>query len=223
MKLYLSSYKLGNEVDELKKWIQTNGNEIAFIFNARDVYPESEHKKESINRDIKELQDVGFDVKVIDLKNYFDNDRLSDDLKKFKAFFVIGGNTFALRKAMELSGFDNYLLNISKMDNYLYGGYSAGICVLSKTLEGLSIVDEPINPYNDDKINYNGIGLIDYTLIPHYKSVHPESYLVDKTVEYFDENNLPYKTLQDGDVFITDTLNNKKEITGMCYSKKKSY
>ena len=74
---------------------------------------------------------------------------------------MIGGNTFTLRLAMKYSGFDNYLIEISNNDKYLYAGYSAGICVLAPKLNGLDLVDEPINPYNNEGTQYDGKALKD--------------------------------------------------------------
>ncbi len=205
MKLYLSSYKIGNEKEYLKNWIKKNGNEIVFIANSRDIHPESGEKEEKIQNDILELKEQGFEVKKIDLKKYFGKEiDLKKDLEKYKAFYVIGGNTYALRLAMKYSGFDNFLKEIAKKENYLYAGYSAGICVLSPSLEGLDIVDEPINPYNNDEVIYEGIGLLDFVPVPHYKSDHPESYLVDRVVEYYTEKSINFKTLKDGEVIIFD-------------------
>lgn len=205
MKLYLSSYKIGNYENELKNWIKENGNKILLIPNSRDIYPESERKTNGINNDILLLEQIGFDVKILSLEDYFGNyNKLKQDLKDYRAFWAIGGNTFVLRKAMQLSGFDKYLIEISNKDNYLYGGYSAGICVLAPSLKGLNLVDEPINPYNDENIIYDGIGLIDYLPVPHYKSDHPESELVDNVVKYCDDNEITYETLSDGDVFIQE-------------------
>lgn len=204
MKLYLSSYKLGNNEEELKNWIKQNGSEIILIPNSRDVFEESERKRNGIDKDIEMLERVGFNVKEVSLINYFDNYiKLKKDFEPYRAFFAIGGNTFALRKAMQLSGFDKFLKEISSKENYLYAGYSAGICVLANNLRGLELVDEPINPYNKDEISYEGIGLIDYLPIPHYKSNHPESELVEDAVIYCKENGLKYKTLSDGDVILT--------------------
>lgn len=104
MKLYLSSYKLGDKKEELKKWIVEHNNKICLIPNSRDVYPDGERKINGIQEDVKELEDLGFDVTVISLKDYFDNnEELYKILKEFNAFYVIGGNTFALRQAMYLS------------------------------------------------------------------------------------------------------------------------
>ena len=44
MILYLSSYKLGNKTEFLKKWINENGNKLALIVNARDAKEQNERK-----------------------------------------------------------------------------------------------------------------------------------------------------------------------------------
>lgn len=201
MKLYLSSYKLGNRIDELKSWIKEHGNKIVLIPNSRDIYEDLERLRNGILNDKMMLEEIGFDVDIISLKDYFNNqEKLFEDFNKYNAFFVIGGNTFALRKAMQLSGFDGYLMNQVDNDNFLYAGYSAGICVLSPNMKGLEFVDEPLNPYNDESVIYDGIGILDYVIVPHYKSDHPESHLVDKVVDYMNENGIKYVTLSDGDV-----------------------
>ena len=203
MKLYLSSYKLGNKTEELKKWIAEHNNKICLIPNSRDVFPDGERKTKGIQEDAKDLQDLGFDVTVISLKDYFNRkEELSKRLEEFNAFYVIGGNTFALRQAMYLSGFDEYLKSIEDKANYLYAGYSAGICVLAKDMHGLEIVDDPsMNPYGIETI-WEGLGYFDYIFLPHYKSNHKETKLIDDSVEYCNKNNIKYKTLHDGDVII---------------------
>lgn len=205
MKLYLSSYKIGNRKEELKKWIYEHGNKICLIPNSRDIYPENERKANGIQSDVDELTDLGFDVTVISLKDYFENkEELLNELEKFNAFYVIGGNTFALRQAMYLSGFDKYLTTIEDNPNYLYAGYSAGICVLAKDMHGLEICDDSnINPYGIDTM-WNGLGYFDYIFLPHYKSNHKETQLIDDSVEYCNKHNIKYKTLRDGDVIIQE-------------------
>ncbi len=212
MLLYLSSYKLGNKTEVLKKWIQENGKTIVIIANSRDWSPDTDEKEESIKRNITELQELGFSVVRIDLRDYFKNKvKLKEDLEKYNAFYVIGGNTYTLRMAMKYSGFDEYIKGVSKKGNYLYSGYSAGICVLSQDLSGLDLVDEPINPYSDEPILYEGLGLLDYVPVPHYKSNHPESALVDKVVNLFNEKGIKYKALKDGDVIVQDTEKERVE------------
>ena len=207
MKLYLSSFKIGNKAEELKKWITENDNKICLIPNAMDVSLESK-KELRIQEGIRELEELGFEVTVTFLEEYFgEKEKLREHLKEFYAFYVLGGNTFILRQAMYLSGFDECLKELAAKPNYLYAGYSAGICVLAEDLHGLEIVDSPNeNPYDYDHVIWKGIGLIDYLPMPHYKSDHPESALMDEEIAYCRKNNIIYKTLRDGDVIIENTL-----------------
>lgn len=201
MKLYLSSYKLGNESDCLKDWISNNDNKILLIPNSRDANIQNEVAKSKIEQNKKMLEEVGFEVEILDLKKYFNNyQSLKEKVKEYNAFCVIGGNVFVLRQAMKLSGFDKYLIDNINNRNILYIGYSAGSCVLSKNLNGFHLVDDPINPYNTDEVIYEGIGIIDYSIAPHYKSNHKESELIDNVIEYFEKYNIKYKAIKDGDV-----------------------
>ena len=202
MTLYLSSYALGNDVSYLKKWIKEKGKDIIFISNAHDNDIDEEDYEDKMKDKIKLLESVGFNVKKIDLKEYFTNNKkLLDDIKGYNVFFIRGGNTFILRKAFELSSFDKFLIN-NKDKDILYIGESAGCCILSKTLDGVDIEDEPINIYNDDKVPYDGLGLIDFSPVPHYKSEYVDQTIINDTIEYLKSKNIKYKTIRDGDVII---------------------
>ena len=65
MKLYLSSYKIGNKKEELIDWIGEHGNKICLIPNSRDIYPESERKVKGIQEDVDDLTNLGFEVTVM--------------------------------------------------------------------------------------------------------------------------------------------------------------
>ncbi len=209
MKLYLSSYKLGNDIELLKEWVKNN-NKMLVIPNALDVFEDSERKTNGILDKCKDLQELGFETQILDLRNYFNKeDELRRYLQDYNSFYVLGGNVFVLRQAMKLSGFDNYLNDISKLDNYLYAGFSAGICVLAKDLHGIHLADKPEkDPYNYGNIIWDGIGIIDYMPVPHFDTPeHPESHLMYDVVKYLQDNNLPYQTLRDGDVIIEPEKN----------------
>ena len=214
MQLYLSSYKLGNKQEILKEWIKNHGNKIILIANSRDIFEDGPRKEAGIKRDTEALENLGFEVKNLSLKDYFGQyEKLRKELEGYYAFYVIGGNTFSLIQAMKYSGFDQYLKEISRDSKYLYAGYSAGICVLAPRLEGLHLVDEPKNPYSSEKVTYQGIGLINYVPVPHYKSDHPESKMADNVVDYMKQNNIEYKTLHDGDVIIENLVEKIKLVT----------
>ena len=209
MKLYLSSYRIGNEAEELKKWIAKNNNKICIITNARDYSLDKTWTEQRLAIDIAQLEDVGFEVSILDLRKYFNNNNkaLKNYLKNFNSVYVVGGNTFVLRQAMKLSGFDEYLKEKMEDSKFLYCGYSAGICVLAKDLQGLQIVDDPhSNPYGYCETIWEGLGILDYLPLPHFKSDHPESELIDEEVEYCIKNNIRYRTLQDGEVIIFNIM-----------------
>lgn len=213
MKLYLSSYNLGDKAEVLKDWIKTSkDNKIALIPNAGD-FSTREIRDEYVKKHIALLNGVGFDTSVVDLQDYFGKEKeLVKELQKYHAYFANGGNCFNLRQAMKLSGFDKYLLTLKDKDNYLYGGWSAGVCVLAKSMKGIELCDDPTsNPYNHPPI-YEGIGLLDYLICPHYKSDHKETKMIDDVVAYMQKNNLLYKTLRDGEVIIQDTKTKETQI-----------
>lgn len=204
MKLYLSSYRLGNKESFLKEWAKKHDNRVLIIINAQDMYLDDEDREIRNMNKCEDLIRVGFVPTILDLRKYFNNEnKLREDIKGYHAFYVIGGNTFILRRSMKLSGFDNYLKEIVNMPDYLYIGYSAGICVLAPSLHGIDLEDEPdIDPYNYGKIIWDGLGFLEYTPIPHYGSLYSPK--ASDTVSYMKEHNIKYKTLRDGEVIITD-------------------
>ena len=207
MEYYLSSYKIGGEkeVQRLRGLIPPN-KRTAYISNALDFSDDLERRKQSEQADISQLKSVGLDVKRFDLRNYFDRpEKLENDLRQYGVIWVRGGNVFVLRQAMKLSGFDNVLKKFASENNdILYGGYSAGVCVLAPSLKGLELVDDITKrPYpQQQELIWEGLGLVDYVIVPHYKSNHPESELIDKIVEQYKKDGTKFRTLKDGEAIV---------------------
>ena len=206
MKFYLSSYKLGLKTDKLKEMIPVNNKKIAYISNALDFSDDLERRRQSEQVDIEQLNEIGLnEIEKLDLRDYFGKkNALEKKISEFGTIWVRGGNCFVLRQAMKLSGLDEILKDLLTKEDFLYGGYSAGVCVLAPTLRGLELVDDlNVKPYKDQKETIlDGVGLLNYTIVPHYKSDYPESIKVDQTIEYMKKNNIPYKPLRDGEVII---------------------
>lgn len=205
MKLYLSSYKIGDETQVMRNWIAHNGNKILIIANAKDQYTDLERVEKGTLNDMEQLESVGFEVEKLDLRNYFGKkEELEQIFTKVKAFYVVGGNTFVLRKAMKLSGFDELLMKYAKQPDYFYGGYSAGVCVLLKDMSGIAMMDDPnIDPYNSGLAAiYQGIGFVQETIIPHFESEHEETEAANNAVKFCKDKNIAYRTLRDGEVII---------------------
>lgn len=106
---------------------------------------------------------------------------------------------------MYLSSCDEIIKNMQN-HNFLYSWYSAWICILAPSLEALQQVDDPtVTPYKESQnVIFEGLWILDYIILPHYKSDHPESADIDKEVEFCKQNNIPFKTLWDGEVIIIE-------------------
>ena len=203
MKLYLSSYKFGNYTEELVK-LSSSNKKAGVIMNAVD-WGDPVRVETSLKDQIEVLKSLGFVPEQIDLRNYFDKpDELRKHLSSFGLVWVYGGNTFVLKRAYEQSGFDKIIKDMLQKDEIVYAGFSAGIVILSKSLKGLEIVDDPTvvpEGYKKD-FSWDGLGILDYHVAVHYKSDHPESSDIDKEIEYCEKNDIPYKTLSDGEVIV---------------------
>ena len=206
MKLYLSSYGLGNDPNLLAALVGDN-KRAAIIMNAQDAVS-PERRAERLQKEIDGLTALGLQPEELDLRNYFkDSSNLEHDLAKYGLLWLRGGNAFILRRAMVQSGFDQAIRNLFAKDEIVYGGFSAGICVLTPDLHGIELVDDPnVVPegYNSE-ILWEGMGLVDFAIAPHYRSDHPESAAIEKVVEYYKKHEIPYKALHDGQVILANS------------------
>jgi dipeptidase E len=196
MKLYLSSFQLGNDPGILAAIVGDKNKNAAVIANAADG-GDSARRQQYVEQQIVALHELGFKAEELDLRDYFDTTKnLEKALTKYGVLWVLGGNSFILRRAMV---------------QLVYAGFSAGSCAVTKDLHGLELVDDP-NVVPDGyrgEIVWQGMGLVDFSIAPHYRSDHPESAAVEQVVDYFKQHNIPYKTLQDGQVILANNYETK--------------
>ena len=171
MRLYLASHNLGPYANELLKLIG-EGRKALFIENARDYYPD-EKRANDLREKLAMLSKLGFEVDELNLRNYFGKpNELRDFIDSYKPdlIYASGGNVFLLATAYRLSGFDEFLREDLARDKYVYGGFSAGIMVICKTIRLYGhdyLVPERVPEiYGVDAV-LDGVGLVDYQLIPH--------------------------------------------------------
>ena len=133
MNLYLSSYHIGDSGRELRR---LRGTGRAFVIsNALDFSPDIERRQNSLAREIDDLAGWGIASEPLDLRDFFGrSDLLQKRLEDATMLWVVGGNTFLLRRAMALSGLDLILQAKKCASSFLYAGYSAGACVLCPSL-----------------------------------------------------------------------------------------
>lgn len=206
MKLYLSSYNFGDRVSELVDAL-LKGARVAVISNALDNIPAEQRAvyARTVFDPIAAFRDLGFEAYDLDLRAYFGRTAdLDSALSGASLVFAIGGNAFLLRRAMRQSGFDDVIKRRLISGDIVYGGWSAGACVAGPDLRGIDLMDEPhlIAEGYDAPVVWEGLGLLDYCIVPHYRSDHGESAAADEAVAKRLELNLPLRTLRDGQVVI---------------------
>jgi len=204
MKLYLSSFRLGDRTEDLKKMNPTNGK-VGILVNALDNQS-SQTRKKIFDREREDMLSLGFEVAELDLREYFGRERdLQKRILDFDMIWSSGGNAFVLNLAMKLSGFRSAAINSLSAGNLVYAGYSAGAVVAGKSLKGIELVDKVDDfprDYPNSEIVWGGLGFVDVSIVPHYESNHPESPLIRKTVDYLNQAKMPFRALRDGEVLI---------------------
>jgi dipeptidase E len=208
MRLFLSSENVGNYPEVFSKLIGAN-KKLAFIENAKDDWADKD-RKAKVKEHQEQFENLGFDFKEINLRDFFNQPKkLNDEMQNYGAVFVAGGNTFILRRAMVLSGFDTIIKELLGQDKLVYGGSSAGSVVAGPTLHGTEHGDEPdvIPEGYIEEVIWDGLDLVPFTVVPHYGSewFGQQARAMEK---YLKENNLPQKLLKDGQVIV---VNDDKE------------
>jgi dipeptidase E len=207
MRLYLSSYQIGDRPERLEALLGPNKS-AAIIQNAADAFGD-ESREDYLAGYAGDLAEMGISAEELDLRRHFGKqERLKTELCKYGLVWAVGGNTFVLRRAMHLSGMDLLLPDLLRNTDLVYGGFSAGACVLAPSLRGIHLVDQPgeiPSDYPTSGIIWNGLGLIDFHIVPHYRSPHPESAAMERVVAYYERHGMSYRTLRDGEAIVVDT------------------
>ena len=98
MRLYLSSFRFGNEPKKMLSLIKNSGR-TAVIMNSMDSAP-TDIRAEKLIPEINGLIDLGLKPVELDLRDYFGkSDELKKYISKFDYIWVRGGNVFNLRRA----------------------------------------------------------------------------------------------------------------------------
>jgi dipeptidase E len=202
VRLYLSSFDLGNCPDELVALAGT-ARRAAIIVKALDNTPDARARWLAAQTD--KLADLGFSVVELDLRRYFGaTDGLQQLLGGIDLVWINGGNAFILRRAMKQSGFDGLIKESLVRDDIVYAGFSAAAVIAFNSLKGLELVDDPADVPSgyDPDIVWEGLGLVPFAIAVHFKSDHPESQSVDREIAYYEAAGIPYRTLRDGEALV---------------------
>ena len=206
MRLYLSSFRLGDHPEQLVR-LAGEGARVAVIANSIDGAP-AEIRREGVQRELDDLTGLGLQPHELDLRDLAGAGDVRAALDGVHAVWVRGGNSFVLRVAMARSGADAVLEDATRRDTLVYAGYSAGPCVLAPSLRGLDLVDpveEVDRVWPGADVVWEGLGVLDRAFVPHWSSPgHPETEMIDDVIARYDADSTPYWKLRDGQVLVVD-------------------
>jgi dipeptidase E len=195
---------MGDRFDELVAFAGS-GARVAVVSNALDGIP-ADLRGQYQGFDARaHFNDHGLDAFDIDLRDYFDaSQKLTGVLSDVRLIWAVGGNAFLLRRAMRQSGLDDLIVKRVGDGSLIYGGWSAGACVAGASLQGIDIMDDPpLAPAGyDPNIIWEGMGLVDFIIVPHYSSNHPEADLAAAAVKWLKHAALPFQAIRDGEVIV---------------------
>lgn len=204
MKFYLSSYQLGDNTDQFTQLVGGQ-KRIGVIRNALDFSTDYKRLAKGKEKEFKSLASLGFKPTEIDLREYFGKkEQLKKKTLQLDGLWVVGGNAFLLNYAIQKSGLADILVSMQDNDDFVYAGYSAGICILAPSLHGIDLVDDP-NVKADgypESLPWESLGMLPFSIAPHWRSDHPDSEYIEKSVAYFIENKVPFIALRDGEVYV---------------------
>lgn len=205
MRLYLSSERLGERAGALLAMV--NGKRVAVIANGYDGCTEVARTiyRAEVYDPVAEFHSLGLDAQELDLRAYFgDPDSLRQRLAVFDLVWVMGGNSFVLRRAMRASGFDTVIRELLEADAIAYGGYAAGAVVAGPSLRGHELMDDPweLPEGYDDPLIWHGLGLTPFAIVPHFRSRHPEAASAEKVVSYMRARRTRFRAISDGEVIV---------------------
>lgn len=206
MKLFLSSMHPTNK-DELRKLVSDVLNPSAVVIpTGWDTYP-AERKEAETQKALGLLKGYGFATSTLDIATA-DKQTVVESLLNKQLVWVMAGNSFYLNYHLHRSGFSEVIREFLDK-GIVYGGESAGAVVAGATLRGIEHVDDP---KATPETIWNGLGLYDKGILPHWGWQKYDSYLqaakkdMQETTEVVTLTNDQALVVNDGRERVTENL-----------------
>lgn len=181
-KLFLSS-NASRIMDKIVSRLPSTPDKLnmAFIPTGADPYDE----KPWLEQDKTALKKAGFKFFELDLKEK-DIPSLKESLSDIDIIFIAGGDVYYLMKAIQDSGLDEIIKFFIRRETIIIGS-SAGSVVLGPSIN-------PYSVFNDDHSvkldNTDGLGLIDFLILPHTDNPKYHAYHQQIRDKYEDQYEL---------------------------------
>jgi dipeptidase E len=161
MKLFLSSF-FAQVPSAFNDFTQGScaGKHVAYIPTAsipeQDLFYVAEDKEA--------LQNLGLVIDEVEVSK-LTYEEIEKRITNADYIFVEGGNTFFLLQELRRSGADR-LIKTQLNKGIVYIGMSAGSIIASQNIEYIKHMDDPATAL-DLNGDYRGLGLIDFSIVPH--------------------------------------------------------
>lgn len=205
MKLFLASYRFGAHFEEFAA-LSAGLTRVAVVANAADGWPDSA-RESGVASEIRTFRELGFQAAELDLRRFGGSaGELESELDSVDIVWVRGGNTFVLMSQLNRSGGDSAITARVRAGSLIYAGYSAGACVAQQSLHGIEAADDPaeVRETTGDEVPRNGLGLVDVSFVPHFRSILDEDGAGERMVARYERENIAHLTLTDEQVYLVD-------------------
>ena len=192
----INNYVSDENIELFKKI--SEGKKVIIIANAAPVGSGNYIARDNVKENFLKVGATSCDIVDLDIDTV-------NKILDYDVIYMLGGN---VGKLLELNQNTNIKEIIIKfLEKGIYIGESAGSMILSKSVKYIYDLKKGTKPkYSVIYDSYEGFGLIDIYILPHYQK---EDRMMDEKVKNYElENNIKLTKLNDGEII---TYNYNKE------------
>ena len=178
----------------------SNGKKVIVIANAAPEGTGNYIARENVKENFLSVGATIVDVVDIDINNI-------NSILDYDVIYCLGGNVTHLIELNRITNFKEIIIKFLKKGTYI--GESAGSMILSDNLKWIYDIKKGTKPKYDVILDsYDGLGLTDLYIYPHYQKT--DEAMKQKINDYEINNNIKITRLNDGEIIILNGENNER-------------
>lgn len=191
---------LSSNKEIIKEYIKQNST-IGFIPTASEL----DDDRWYMEKDKEDLSRMSYNVVTIDISKE-SKKGIIENFNNIDAIFIAGGNSFYLLQQLKIKDVLQELIDFA--NKKIYVGSSAGSCIACPSIDYVEKLDDKSQaPLLD---NLNAMNLVDFYILPHYKSKEKYTNLADDIEKEY--NNYKFVKLSNEQAIVVENINNYKII-----------
>ena len=191
---------LSSNKEIIKEYIKQNST-IGFIPTASEL----DDDRLYMEKDKEDLSRMSYNVVTIDISKE-SKKGIIENFNNIDAIFIAGGNSFYLLQQLKIKDVLQELIDFA--NKKIYVGSSAGSCIDCPSIDYVEKLDDKSQaPLLD---NLNAMNLVDFYILPHYKSKEKYTNLADDIEKEY--NNYKFVKLSNEQAIVVENINNYKII-----------